>query len=698
MIKKIIPIGAVSVLLFLGIFFGLPSVRANVCALETEQAYKYPQSSSIYYITADCTKKFFKNSRIFFTYFDSWGDVKIVSQSILAAIQSDPVDVMPLGPKYDPKYGALVKIITDPKVYLLLGNEKYWITDEAVFNSLKYQWDWIEDIDERLLDKYTTGSLIDYTDRHPNYTLITYKHKPEVYQLQPHPTDPDKQIKKYIEDEAMFVSLGFRWDRIVEIDDGEVYEDADGVTGEDKTDEGGYDKMVCGNGTIDYDEECDGGNYCNDVCEIVSSYQEVPYTDLGSYTDYLVSIGDKVPIDHWMNIRIDSIDGSEEHMYGRRIKYSIWGRDTSNSCRLISTAGEFWTKLDELLYREFTNSFVELVSLEDTDVHLRLYTGQQARQRCEQIAGSKKEIACSFYPTNETYYIQNDTFRIYLTKEHNPMYAHYVIDALEHCHAALSDSIDGISTIRPFDERWKIFPKLTQNEGISADYQRISLPANIQNKPYSLSNLFAEIKNGRCPMEKSYFAHELTHLLFAGTFLQDIYDGHTEAEFNDGRPGSMKLAEGLATFIPYYIIDESEQFAAQNYASNNTSVCGKNSLKNTTGQFDGATSEQLVYSHILNGNGYKQNHYQAGFCFFKRVEDDCGGDTLDFLFNEELKYSGSTTKQPTMFTLLTQTCTEEVVKNIMKDFGFDHELLKVGQQNPRGGFTSSVDTLGCISS
>ena len=132
---------------------------------------------------------------------------------------------MPYGPKYDPQYGALVKTVTDPKVYLLLNNNKYWITNETVFNTLNYQWNWIEDVDQRLLDKYTTKTEITNTSTHPNYTLIKYHNNPKVYRLEPDSTDPNKQVKRYIPNETIFNQLNFRFDRVVTIDDSESYED-----------------------------------------------------------------------------------------------------------------------------------------------------------------------------------------------------------------------------------------------------------------------------------------------------------------------------------------------------------------------------------------------------------------------------------------------------------------------------------------
>ena len=194
------------------------------CPVTLEQAYKQPSSNAVYYITKDCTKRVFKRPNIYFTYFDSWNDVGTTTKTKLDSITNDTLGFMPWGPKYDPKYGALVKIVTDPKVYLLLNTEKYWITSANVFTSLNYDWNWIEDIDQRLLDKYTLGSEITDINHHPNYTIVKYENSNKVYRLEP---QNNTTIKRWIPNETIFNSLNFRWDRIVTVDDGEVYVDGE---------------------------------------------------------------------------------------------------------------------------------------------------------------------------------------------------------------------------------------------------------------------------------------------------------------------------------------------------------------------------------------------------------------------------------------------------------------------------------------
>jgi len=220
MIKKF---SVLIALLCVGLLYS--SANAQTCPLATQKPYKSPDNTSVFYITDTCTKRPFKSSNSYFTYFSSWNDV--TETSIIDTIADDELTFMPAGPLYDPQYGALVKTVTDPKVYLLLGTEKYWITDPDVFEALGYQWNWIEDVDPRLLESYTNGDEINYTDHHPNYTLIKYPNSNKVYRLEPKPSNPNVQIRRHIVDQETFNELGFRFDRIVTIPVTEYYKDGE---------------------------------------------------------------------------------------------------------------------------------------------------------------------------------------------------------------------------------------------------------------------------------------------------------------------------------------------------------------------------------------------------------------------------------------------------------------------------------------
>ena len=197
----------------------------TTCSLTPNTPYKTSNSPSVYYITEECTKRPFLKSYIYFTYFDSWSSLKITTQTELEQTPTDTQGFMPLGPKYDPKENnVLVKTSLDPMVYLFSGKKLFKIESESIFNKLNYSWSWIEKVNQSLINQYQPTETINYTDHHPNYTLIKYPDRPEVYRLEPDPSDETKQIKRHIKDPQTFNNLHFRWDRIVTIQYTELYE------------------------------------------------------------------------------------------------------------------------------------------------------------------------------------------------------------------------------------------------------------------------------------------------------------------------------------------------------------------------------------------------------------------------------------------------------------------------------------------
>lgn len=189
-------------------------ITATPCAVTPGKAYQQPPNKAVYYITDKCTKRPFKNPAVFFTYFTSWSEV-LTTNSLPP---DDAIGFMPWGPKYNPKSGALVKVVDDSKVYLLLNGKKYWITSETVFLGLGYQWNWVEDADAALLNAFETVGEISSTKTHPDGTVFKYGGNPKVYVL-------EAGKKRWIVNEAAFNTLGYRWDRIVTIPSSEVYPD-----------------------------------------------------------------------------------------------------------------------------------------------------------------------------------------------------------------------------------------------------------------------------------------------------------------------------------------------------------------------------------------------------------------------------------------------------------------------------------------
>ena len=210
------------------------------CPLSIGKAYKYLDSRAVYYITSPfvqgdkCTKRAFKKSDVFFSYFDSWQDVNIVDKSTLWDISEDSLGFMPWGPKFNPQYGALIKAVTDPKVYLLIEGKKRWIDSEEAFMNLGYSWNWVEDVDQKLLDSVAMGDDINKDSGYPSGLLIKYSGNSDIYLLVSDDLHPGKLLKRHVKDMASFNTLGYRLDRIVVIPVTTQFDNGDELAGDDK--------------------------------------------------------------------------------------------------------------------------------------------------------------------------------------------------------------------------------------------------------------------------------------------------------------------------------------------------------------------------------------------------------------------------------------------------------------------------------
>lgn len=204
--------------LLFGVLLGAVPASAVDCPLNTDVAYKAKTNNSVWYVTSDCKKKAFRNAHMFKTYFRSWDSVQEVEAATLRSIPNDSISWMAQGPLYDPQFGAVVKTLDDAKVYFLLGGKKFWIDSEASFLELGYKWEWVEDVDPRLLDKYETGEELSSEDGHRAHMLVKRKGDSKVYRLE-EDDDGEGLVYRHVADEETFKELGYRFDRVIEIDE-----------------------------------------------------------------------------------------------------------------------------------------------------------------------------------------------------------------------------------------------------------------------------------------------------------------------------------------------------------------------------------------------------------------------------------------------------------------------------------------------
>jgi len=213
-------------------------VFGSSCPVRTQRAYKQPDIGTVWYVTKQCTRKPFTNQKMYFTYFDFWGSIRLISEKTLATIPLDAVREIPLGPKHAPKRGSVIKSQEDAKVYFISGNKKHWITSEEVFVRMGFDWDWVESVHENVVANYTEGELVTVTPDNqeplaqPYYALVKEKNSSEVYRIEPDKRDPRKKVLRKIKNEELLSTLQHRLDRIIEIHSEKLPLHVEGTDGE----------------------------------------------------------------------------------------------------------------------------------------------------------------------------------------------------------------------------------------------------------------------------------------------------------------------------------------------------------------------------------------------------------------------------------------------------------------------------------
>ena len=592
---------------------------AQPCLLSLQQAYKTPNSSSVYYITENCTKKAFKRADVFFTYFDSWNNVHLTSIEVLNSVPYDTITFMPWGPKYDPKYGALIKTINDAKVYLLLGNEKYWITSADVFNALNYSWNWIEDVDQRLLDKYSTASEINYTNHHPNYTLIKYTNDPKVYRLEPDPNDSTKQVKKWVIDAASFNALGFRWDRIVVIPGSEVYSNYNNIPEP-------ADKQ-----TLIY-------------------YQQSGWSYSGNTINFNLKIGEIKELSKSLSIRVENID-----KFG--VTLSAWSKN-HKGCRIVED-NIYLKNIDSReKYSVLVNYFLKLETLNSDSVNLSTYTGNQAYQLCNEKFEPKSQ--CLIFPHDDYSTINNQNLaRMFQCKnqyEYNNLMLNYQTMSKE----KLNNNYFFTKDLYPIENTWNFITYKSNDYSADLAYSNYTIfkifDDSEQLKLINDSNYLTTYKNKLVNDDLNFgFStdnHEFIHVILYDTELNKFCKYQKSCYLTEG------IAEYLQTKIKYSDSEIVKQYT----------ICQKNKFANP-----GSVTDNMSYKDAFM-NGYT---YDAGKCFFYRYENECGTNALNKTLAELSQHQYEPTiNYQSLFGILNKNCSNQNnYKIILSDFGFSFSLI-----------------------
>ncbi len=210
--------------------------KPYTCSLTEGKAYKSANSPVVYYIVGQknedriedstvCTKRPFKNSEIFFTYFDSFKDVQVVENSVLDAIPNDKVSFIPMGPKTLLKSGSLIKKIANSKVYLVLGSSLNWLETEKVFSGLGFTFNMIQDVSHALFSQFNESPKIDAENNLPPGSIFQYRGDTNVYRLDMNNSLVPPQLQKRKITNFETLQKIYRSDRIMQLNPTQTYPD-----------------------------------------------------------------------------------------------------------------------------------------------------------------------------------------------------------------------------------------------------------------------------------------------------------------------------------------------------------------------------------------------------------------------------------------------------------------------------------------
>ena len=173
----------------LGLLFGRTALTQRLpegslsCPVVTRQPYRSPESATVYLVTPECTKRPFFNPAVYLSFFADWTSVVFLEQWEMDRIPDDPLRFMPWGPRRTFENGSLVKITSDPRVYLLADGRRYPFESEALFLGLGYSFDQVEDVAEAVLNTFAPQGAITEPRDIPAPFVFKYANSPDVYVL-----------------------------------------------------------------------------------------------------------------------------------------------------------------------------------------------------------------------------------------------------------------------------------------------------------------------------------------------------------------------------------------------------------------------------------------------------------------------------------------------------------------------------------
>jgi leader peptidase (prepilin peptidase)/N-methyltransferase len=152
-------LGAILAVLF---FSGSISVAQAVqvkCLAPILKPIRGPQRPDVFLVTESCNLLPIKNPEIYLSHFHSWSEVVFLEDDIISRIPMAGT-FLPWGPYRSYPDRSLVKITTDPNVYLKIGGTIYPFASEKAFLDSGFRFNQVEDVIGVVLKQWNRGHEI----------------------------------------------------------------------------------------------------------------------------------------------------------------------------------------------------------------------------------------------------------------------------------------------------------------------------------------------------------------------------------------------------------------------------------------------------------------------------------------------------------------------------------------------------------
>jgi len=398
-------------------------------------------------------------------------------------------------------------------------------------------------------------------------------------------------------------------------------------------------------------------------------YQLSQINDPGEEWDIGLNVGDVYKLSDNDFLRLDGIEQGVAQL-------TAWNRN-DNGCRLAGGESYLKDSDNHEQYTFYVNWLIKLETINSNSISLKIYTGNSAYNEC--ISSPVQYHRCLSFHSLGKFKIQSSNFARYFDDESYYEFNNLMLNYTETAFSKLKLSFPSLVSSDPYGERWNFISLVISEVKADTAWEdtavvQVTTDGNIAHQLLTDNELREEYANKIKVGDLDFYSteiHEWTHLFLFSTEL-----------LRTGNPDTSKLSEGIADYIQAFV--KYYPFGADPKKN----ICGENHFNNLN---QGSILDDMSYVDAFN-QGFS---YDAGYCFFKQVENICGLKAIDKMFGELLTYQYEPfTNHVNLFGILRDNCSDQnSYDQIMSNFGFSLDLL---QEEFQQGSSIPIKEMACI--